>query len=351
MTRFLTALIAALAGSVLLAESEQINPPPPTPPAPVAQATGRSVVAFAADPRAMDGYDENPAVTRTMVDALIRTITGRSDTAAAWRELAGPKDRVGIKVTTAGGPYFSTRRGIVAAVVARLREAGVQNIIVWDRDSATLRACGFTPQRLGCEVRGIDPPAGWDRGASFQAPVLGKLIWGDLLFKEKLTAMPHSLLSSKSHLCTILSRDVTRFINIPALSDEPGVGVGGALHSAVVGNIDNWRRFTVFGESGASAIADTYADPRLGGKCVLHLLDALAVTYAGGPGANPQNSAIHNTLYASHDPVALDSIGLRLLEKWRERSNFGPIGTKAAWLQGTPIGNADEKMIILSPAR
>ena len=351
MIRLLIALVVALSGGALLAQSEQINPPPAAPAAPIPQAPSRSVVAFASDPRAMAGFDESAPVTGRMVNALMRTITGHSDTAAAWREVAGPKDRVGIKVTTAGGPYFSTRRGVVAAVVAGLKEAGVQNIIVWDRDSATLRACGFTPQRLGCEVRGIDPPAGWDRGASVQAPVLGKLIWGDLLFKEKVSASSDSLLSSKSHLCTILSRDVTRFINIPALSDEPGCGVGGALHSAVVGNLDNWRRFTVFGENGATAIADTYADPRIGGKCVFHILDALAVTYAGGPGPNPHASVVHNTLYASMDPVALDSIGLRLLEKWRAGSNFGPIGTKAAWLQGTSIGNADEKMILLSPAR
>jgi hypothetical protein len=286
-----------------------------------------------------------------MVDALVRTITGRPENLAAWRQLAGPGDSVGIKVTTAGGRYFATRRGVVAAVVSGLREAGVQKIIVWDKDSATLRDCGFTTHRLGCEVRAIDPPRGWDRETALQGPVLGKLIWGDLLFSEKVLSSPGNLLSSKSHLCTILSREVTRFINIPALSDEPGCGVGGALHSAVVGNLDNWRRFTVFGEGGAEAIADSYADPRIGGKCVLHILDALAVTYAGGPGPNPQNSAIHNTLYASLDPVALDATGLRLLEKWRARANLGPIGTKAAWLQGTPIGNADEKMILYSPAR
>jgi hypothetical protein len=309
------------------------------------------MVAVARDFRAMDGLDENAAVTRHMVDALVRTVTGRHDTRAAWRDLAGPEDRVGIKVTTAGGPYFSTRRGVVSATVAGLRDAGVREIIVWDKNSGALRECGFTPGRLGCEVRGIDPPLGWDREASFQAPVLGKLIWGDLLFTEKNKAGADSLLSSKSHLCRILSRDVTRFINIPALSDEPGCGVAGALHSAVVGNLDNWRRFTVFGESGASAIADSYADPRIGGKCVLHILDALAVTYAGGPGPNPQNAVVDATLYASRDPVALDSIGLQLLEKWRRRGNLGPIGTKAAWLQGTNVGNADEKMIILSPAR
>ena len=348
-------LVAALGLAQSLAEEPQVNPPPaepaPPPPPPVAQPTGRSLVAIAHDFRAMDGYDENPAVTRRMVDALVRTATGTSTTRAAWRELAGGDERVGIKVTTAGGRYFATRRGVVAAAVAGLKDAGVREVIVWDKNAAALRECGFTPERLGCEVRAIDPPRGWDRAASFQAPVLGKLIWGDLLFREKVGSRDDSLLSSKSHLATILSQEVPRFINIAALSDEPGCGVAGALHSAVIGNLDNWRRFTTFGENGASAIADCYADPRLGGKCVLHILDALAVTYAGGPGPNPQNSAIHNTLYASRDPVALDSLGLQLLEKWRRGSRFGPIGSKGAWLQGTSIGNSEPPNMILSPAR
>ncbi len=304
----------------------------------------------------MNRFEENPAVTRQMVDALVRTVTGSESTRAAWRELAGTDERVGIKVTTAGGPYFATRRGVVAAAVAGLRDAGVREIIVWDKSSAALRECGFTSQRLGCEVRGIDPPHGWDRDASFQAPVLGKLIWGDLLFNEKVNARgigksEDNLLSSKSHLATILSRDVPRFINIAALSDDPGCGIAGTLHSAVIGNLDNWRRFTSFGEGGAGAMADCYADPRLGGKCVLHILDALAVTYAGGPGPNPQNSVIPKTLYASRDPIAVDALGLRLLEKYRSRGNCGAIGAKASWLRATNVGNAEEQMMILTQAR
>ena len=342
---------------MLLGQTAQVNPPAAEPPPPpVAQPTGRSLVAIAHDSRAMDGYDEDPAVTRRMTDALVRTVTGCSDTRAAWHELAGADTRVGIKVTTAGGPYFATRRGVVAAAIAGLKDAGVSEIIVWDKSSAALRQCGFTPQRLGCEVRGTDPPRGWDRETSFQAPVLGKLIWGDLLFTEKVGARGiapenRSLLSSKSHLTSILSRDIPRFINIAALSDAPGCGIAGTLHSAVVDNLDNWRRFSTNGEGGASGIGECYADPRLGGKCVLHILDALAFTYAGGPGPNPQGAAIHDTLYASHDPVALDTLGLRLLEKWRARSNFGPIGAKAAWLRDSNAGNSDDNMMILTPAR
>ena len=225
MIRFLAAI--AISASTLAAE-EQFNPPLAVPaPPPPAQP---SPVAFAQNLAAMHDYDEDPAITRAMVDALVRTVAGKSDTAAAWRTLVEPGDRIGIKVTTAGGPLFATRRGVVAAVVAGLREAGVNHIFVWDKNTGALRACGFTPQRLGCEVRAIEPPGGWDRTAVLQAPVLGRVIWGDLLFAEKVRDKNADPLSSKSHLCTILSRDVTKFINIAALSDEAGCGKIGRAH-------------------------------------------------------------------------------------------------------------------------
>jgi hypothetical protein len=223
----------------------------------------------------------------------------------------------------------------------------VREVFVWDKHAASLRAAGFTAEAVGCPVRSIDPPKGWDRSASVQAPVLGKLIWGDLLFPEKVQDRSSDPLSSKSHLATLLSRECTKFINIPALADEQGCGVAGAIHSAVISNVDNWRRFTSFGEGGGTAAARLYADARIGGKCALHILDALAVTYAGGPAANPQHAFSHSTLYASRDPIALDATGLRLMEKWRGEAKLGPIGSKGAWISAAPeIGNAEEKAIV-----
>lgn len=346
--RFLAALIVGASFSAVYGE-EQLNPPlaAPTPTVP-APGAAPSVVAVVSNPRAMEGFEEVPAESKAMVDQLIQSFTQKPTVAAAWKEIAGPGDRVGIKVSTAGGRYFATRRGVVAAVVAGLRSAGVKEVFVWDKSAASLREAGFLPSVVGCEVRSIDPPKGWDRSASFAAPVLGKLIWGDLLFTEKLGDKAADPLSSKSHLAKILSRDCTKFVNIPALSDEPGCGVAGAIHSAVISNVDNWRRFTSFGEGGAAAAAELYLDPLIGGKCVLHILDALAVTYAGGPGANPQDAFSHVTLYASRDPIALDAIGLRLMEKWRAEAKLGPIGSKGAWiLNSTTVGNADESRILL----
>jgi hypothetical protein len=58
---------------------------------------------------------------------------------------------------------------------------------------------------------------------------------------------------------------------------------------------------------------------------------------------------IQAALYASRDPVSLDAIGLRLLEKWRDDAALAPIGPKAAWITG--LGNADPKMIQLKAAK
>jgi hypothetical protein len=198
-------------------------------------------------------------------------------------------------------------------------------------------------------VRGINQPKDWDKEGSLAAPALGQLIWGDLQFAERVVALKKNegdQLSSKSHLCKILTHEMTKWINIPGLSDAPGVGVHGAIYSAVIGNIDNWRRFTTDGADAATALPDMYADERIGGKCVLHILDALAVTYAGGPWANPNLSATPATLYASKDPIALDAVGARLLDQWRTAANLPVLGTKSAWLQSAgAVGNFEESKI------
>jgi hypothetical protein len=344
--RFLTALVLLAADSFA---DPQLNPPPPEiAPPQIPKVEGPSVVAYAQNPAAVLHDEENPAVTRSMVDAVVRTLSGKADTTEAWRTIVSPGDRVGIKVCSSGGPMFCTRRGVVLAVIAGLRSAGVKNIIVWDRNAATMRSVGFTSEALGCEVRAIDPPKGWDRDTFISSPVMGRVIWGDLLFAGIARDRFADQMSPKSHLPTLLTRDLDKFINIAALSDDPGCGISGAVHSAVIDNLDNWRRFT---GDGAMLLPDCYADARLGGKCALHILDALNVTYAGGPAANPYHSSELCTLYASRDPIALDATALRMLEKWRSADRLGPIGPKAAWLGDATIGHADEKMIQYRPAR
>jgi hypothetical protein len=77
-------------------------------------------VYFAHDPQAMERLEENRAVTRRMVDQLVMSATGKGDVGSAWRTFVGPKDRVGIKVATSGGRYFSSRVGVVETILSGL---------------------------------------------------------------------------------------------------------------------------------------------------------------------------------------------------------------------------------------
>ncbi len=301
----------------------------------------RSTVFFTQNPDAILRFEERPEVTRRMVDQLVLAVTGQKDLSAAWRSLVSPSDTVGIKVSAAGGRYFSTHPGVVEALVVGLEKAGVprSRVIVWDRDEALLREALFTSARGGYAVRGIPPAEGYDRQAQFVAPVLGRLIWGDLLFREKQLkplgrrVTEASQLSSTSHLATLLSHGITKVINVPVLSDEAGCGVAGALFNMTIPNLDNWRRFTAPGNASASdSIGELYADPRIGGKVVLTVMDGLIAQYAGGPSGNPNYAFAHCTIYASKDPVALDATAFRSLEAWRREANLPPIGRRAEWL-------------------
>src|SRR4051794_17151705 len=104
----------------------------------------RSTVVYAQEEAAISGYEENPAVVRKMVEALVVSVTGKPDATEAWCSLVKPTDRVGIKVSASGGPLFSTHKTIVETIADGLASAGVPraNIIVWDR--ADMSAAGFS---------------------------------------------------------------------------------------------------------------------------------------------------------------------------------------------------------------
>lgn len=324
-----------------------------------------STVFFAQDDQAIDRLVENPERSRAMVNSLVLAATGQTDLAKAWRTLVTPADQVGIKIATAGGRPFSSHHGIVSAIVAGLESAGVppNHIVIWDRNSADLRAAGYLPRTDRCDVRAIDPPRGFDRDAQITAPLLGKLMWGDLVFAEKQRVpfgkqkSDGDQLSSTSHLARIVSREITKIVNVPVLSDERGCGVAGAIYNATIPNVDNWRRFTQTEGTITSSPAEVYADDRIAPKCVLHIMDALIAQYAGGPAFNPNYAFPHQTIYVSKDPVAIDAVALRKIDAWRALAKLPPITKRGAWLDDAAesgLGNAAESRIVLRqvvPAR
>lgn len=308
-----------------------------------------SIVYRAHNQDAIHDFKTNPELVRRMTNALVLAVTHQPDIASAWRSLVRPNDRVGIKISAAGGELFTTHRAIVNAIVDGLVAAGHsrRDIIVWDKSLGGIKAAGYTESE-GYQLRSIPPRDGYDAKATFSAPFLGNLIWGDFDYIGNRGEVPllsdTENTSSISHFSKIVAHDVTKIINLPVLSDSVRNGIAGCLYNVTIPNIDNWRRFGEPPDFGASAIPEIYNDPNIGQKVVLNLMDGLLAQYAGGPASQPAYSFPFATLYASRDPVAIDAIALKHLEEWRKKTRVPPIKRMGAQVQVAAeigLGNAD----------
>ena len=315
-----------------------------------------SVVYIARDPAAINHYHTDPAIVRRMVDRLVLAVTHQPDIAKAWSSLVAPNDKVGIKISAAGGELFTTHRDVVNAIVSGLVAAGHPraNIIVWDRELGGIKEAGYRPNAEGYRLLSISPHDGYDPKAFFSAPLLGNLVWGDSEFQGSKIIVP--LLSETentsdiSHFSKILTSEVTKIINVPVMSNSESNGLAGCLYNMTIPNIDNWRRFSDSTHIGSATIAEIYANPIIAKKVVLHLMDGLVAQYAAGPRSEPNYALHYATLLASKDPVAIDSIALRQIEEWRVKEKLPPLKEIASYLPIAVqygLGKADPRQIEL----
>jgi uncharacterized protein (DUF362 family) len=337
-------------------ETQAPAAPEPTP------VPARSYVYRIENSQAIADYEANSAVVRRMVDDLVMVATGEPTVASAWGSLVKPSDVVGIKVCTNGAPLFSSHPAVINAIVAGLADAGVptRNIVVWDREEHLLEAAGFSAKNAGYRLMWSE--GNYDPKAVLSSPISGQLIYGDLLFMaktpdtlpgewrgdsvEKGTKRQRNMdnLSDESHLSSILTRVVTKVVNVPVLSDNVFCGLSGALFNMTIQNMDNWRRLVQGPVNGDPSIPEAYADPRVGDKVVFQIMDGLVALYAGAPIGDANYAVHYGTLYASKDPVAMDAVALHRIDEWRVGAQMEPASKLAKYLQTAfsyGLGNAD----------
>src|SRR5215831_15041596 len=265
------ALVLLCATSYRLAQGQQ---PAPTP----------SIVYAMRNPDSIKDYKTNPHVVREMVNRLVMAVTGQSDVANAWKSLVSPSDRVGIKISAAGGELFTTHHDIVNAIVDGLAAAGHPrgSIIVWDRSLGGIKDAGYRPTVDGYQVKAIAPRDGYDPKAVLSAPVLGKLVWGDLEYfgdAGKMAILSDENTSNVSHFSKILSTEVNKIINVPVMSISETNGIAGCIYNMTIPNMDNWRRFAQGSRFGAESLAEIYSNPLIAKKVVFNLMDGLVAQY------------------------------------------------------------------------
>jgi len=324
---------------------------------PVARAIpAKSIVYFDSESRAVSGTAINPAVVQTMIDDLVTAVARKPTPAAAWATFVSPKDIVGIKVAASPGVQGGTHVEVVRAIARGLQAAGVppDHIIVWDRNREDLLAAGYSERDPNFRLQWIDPTTGYDRDATLTAPVLGKLIWGDSKFGDRKSMRFEDLLgngdqlSSTSYYALVLSKKVTKVINVPSLCDSFMSGINGALANMTLWNVDNWRRFVKDPYFGNPYLAEIYADAMVHDKVVLTIMDALDVQFAGGPFPNPNFTRPYGTIFASRDPVAIDATAMRVIDEYRVANKLPQVAPVAGHVESAAsmgLGNFDEDSI------
>jgi hypothetical protein len=335
MLNLLMLLAAAATASAAPAEEAAENLP---------QGAGRIVLVE--NPKATHAFTPQPSVVSEMLRNGLTSITGKMPVSEAWRSLLASNDIVGIKVFSGPGRNSGTRISLVSALIETLLEAGLpsKNILVWDRRVSDLRQAGYfdLAEKYGVKVAGSQEE-GYDESAFYETPLLGKLVYGDLEFARKGEGV-----GRKSFVSNLVTKKMTKIINVTPLLNHNLAGVSGILYGLAIGSVDNTLRFELDPERLNNAIPEIIALPQIGDRIVLNIVDALICQYQGEERTLLHYSAPMNQLWLSKDPVALDVLAITELENQRKKAQNPParinmgIYTNAALLD---LGIADPKKI------
>jgi uncharacterized protein (DUF362 family) len=213
----------------------------------------------------------------------------------AWGKVVRPGEVVGLKVNCLAGRGNCTRPELVNAICERLRQAGIREIVIWDRLNADLESAHFKIVERGSGIR------------CFGNDTLG--------FEDELAVY--------GSVGSLLSRTLTQVcdavINLPVLKDHGIAGVTIALKS-MFGAIHNPNKYHL--NVCNPYVADVFMLPPIRQKVRLHICDATTAQYEGGPSFMPHWTWPYNGLLVGRDPVALDYTGWQIIEKKRAEAGM-----------------------------
>ena len=276
-------------------------------------AAGKSKVVVMRNPAMMTRNRQfNEDAVEGTLSAALREFGGTERAPDVLARYVKPDDVVGLKINACFGERMnSTRIELVNALCKLLTYAGVKenNIIVWDRCIDELEGCGY---EINSGTRGVRCLASLTRKVGRG----GKPSVGFCDEEVKLGEVVTRYAKLAAEECSVI-------INMPVLKsfgrmDGHDVGITGALKNhfgsiEIVGdNIPPLHK-----NGCRRSIADVYAGDSLRQKTKLVICDAMFPLYRGGPGDDPRYHERYNGLIVAEDPVAMDTVGLDILNDMR----------------------------------
>lgn len=286
---------AALAAATLLAVpvARAVASDPPSKGLHVPPGLEPSRVAWAQSSHAVRGRTVHQTLVAEMFEEAMMQVTGAGSVEAAWRTILGSQDVVGIKFDPVGAPELGTAPVVGSILIESLLRAGwtSRRIVLIDGPPQLARRYGTQPAWSGYDDEQTDFGSG----------------------KDQLAAA---------------LEQVTAIINVPSLKTDNVCGIRCSLSNISLGLLKHPARFRVNGCS--PYIADIAALPEVRSKLKLCVVDALRVVCDGGPLVIESEASNEGILLISTDPVAADSVALKIVNTARRRMGLEPVARSAA---------------------
>jgi hypothetical protein len=252
------------------------------------------------------------------------------------RKLApGPKKRVGLKIYTDSGPGLETPWPLTKAVIAALERRGFanENIFLVGLNQMRLRMTGYLPtlstgqtQFRGNPVYVLESGRYYDPVWFYDSPLPSR--FDPIVAQAQTKDVPNeSTLEQdrKSFLATPLFLNADFWINLPVYTDHPVLGVNGSLVNATLWNASNTARFFRSTANAPAAVAEMSAIPELRQTWVFTITSLQIYQFIGGPWFDSLYTNSEPRLWLSTDPVLLDSLMLKRINKARRLNGFEPV--------------------------
>ena len=236
-------------------------------------------------------------VLKNMLDSAIKGLTGKEQVKDAWNHYFDKGETVGIKINTLVGLRMTTHRELTYLIADSLANIGIkpENIIIWDKLDRDLISAGYEIKRKGkgykCYGTNDD--------------------YSGLIIHRSIASRFSLILNQCSSL-----------INVPVLKHHCLAGVTISLKNWF-GAINNPNKYHDYNCD--PFIADVNDVPILRNKQRLIICDALTAQYEYGPSYRRKYVWNFNGLLLATDPVALDYIGLRIIDDKRKENGLKPL--------------------------
>ncbi len=247
------------------------------------------------------------SAAKLMLERAMTELTGKSNMGEAFARFVHKDDKVAIKpngIAGQKGATMATNKELILEVVKGVMAAGVpaQNIVIFEQYPKF-----FEGTRI------------WDRKTGFVPEVPQGIT--SIVHENGDATMPEiSVMGIPTKFVRALT-EATAVINLPLIKDHSICGFTGCLKNITHGATINPHAFHQHNAS--PQIAELYAQDVVRSRVRLHIVDGFKVIYDEGPlDKNKKRRVLHEAVYATTDPVAMDVMGWDVIEKWRKDNSL-----------------------------